>query len=51
MKSGNAQKRKPKNITLIYDKDKKFKIPLEKIITLNHIINEKLFIISENFLF
>ena len=42
--------RKPKNITLIYDKDKKFKIPLEKIITLNHIINEKLFIISENFL-
>ena len=39
---------KPKHITLIYDNKHKFEIPLEKIITLMHNINDNLFIISEN---
>ena len=39
---------KPKHMTLIYDNEHKFEIPLEKIIALMHNINDKLFIISEN---
>ena len=35
-------------ITLLYDKQHKFEIPLGKIISLKHSINDKLFIISEN---
>ena len=40
--------KKTKNITLIYDKDHKFELPIGKIISLQHHINEKVFIISEN---
>jgi hypothetical protein len=35
-------------MTLIYDKKNKFEIPLGKIVTLTHKINDKLFILSEN---
>ena len=35
-------------ISLLYDKQHKFEIPLGKIISLKHSINDKLFIISEN---
>ena len=35
-------------ITLLYDKQHKFELPLGKIISLKHSINDKLFIISEN---
>lgn len=44
----NKLKNNPKYITLIYDKDHKFEIPLEKIVTLRHIVNNDLSIISEN---
>ena len=40
--------KKTQFITLIYDKKTKFEIPLGKIVTLTHNINDKLFIISEN---
>ena len=39
---------KSKHIILIYDKDHQFEIPLEKIVTLRHMINNNLSIISEN---
>ena len=44
----NKLKNSPKYITLIYDNDHKFEIPLEKIVTLRHIINNDLSIVSEN---
>ena len=37
-----------KHILLIYDKNHKFEIPSDKIVTLRHIINNNLSIISEN---
>ena len=40
--------KKLKNITLLYDNEHKFEIPLKKILNLEHKINDKLFIISEN---
>ena len=40
--------RKQKHIRLIYDKEHQFEIPLEKIISLKHKIDENIFIISEN---
>ena len=44
----NKLKNNQKYITLIYDKEHKFEIPLEKIVTLRHIINNDLSIVSEN---
>ena len=40
--------KKTQYMTLIYDKKNKFEIPLGKIVTLTHKINDKLFILSEN---
>ena len=40
--------KKTQYMTLLYDKKNKFEIPLGKIVTLTHRINDKLFIISEN---
>ena len=40
--------KKPKKITLLYDQNNLFEIPLEKIISLMHKVNDNLFIISEN---
>ena len=37
-----------KHISLLYDKELKFEIPLEKICTLRHIINNEISIISDN---
>ena len=48
IKEYNKSKKVVKHITLIYDKEHKFEIPLEKIVTLRHIINNDLSIISEN---
>ena len=44
----NKSKKAPKYITLVYDNDHKYEIPLEKIVTLRHIINNDLQIISDN---
>ena len=44
----NEDIKKSQNISIIYDKNHNFQIPLGKIITLFHQINDKLFIISEN---
>ena len=44
----NKSKKVINYITLIYDKDHKYEIPLEKLITLRHIINNELSIISSN---
>ena len=40
--------KKQKKITLLYDQNNLFEIPLEKIISLMHKVNDNLFIISEN---
>ena len=42
----------PKQITLLYDNNTKINIPIEKIITLNHIINKEknYFLVSDNIL-
>ena len=44
----NKLKKIPKYIKLIYDKEHQFEIPLEKLVTLKHQINDELSIISEN---
>ena len=44
----NKSKKIINYITLIYDKDHKYEIPLEKLITLRHIINNEISIISDN---
>jgi hypothetical protein len=44
----NKSKISPKHITLIYDNEHKFEIPLEKLVTLRHTINNDLWIVSEN---
>ena len=44
----NKSKNSPKHITLIYDDEHKFEIPLEKLVTLRHTINNDLWIVSEN---
>ena len=44
----NKSKKASKYITLVYDNEHKFEIPLEKIVTLRHIINNDLLIISDN---
>ena len=44
----NKSKKVLKYISLIYDKEHKFEIPLEKIVTLRHTINNEISIISDN---
>ena len=44
----NKSKNSPKHITLIYDDEHKFEIPIEKLVTLRHTINNDLWIVSEN---
>ena len=44
----NKSKKKCRHMTLIYDNKNKFEIPLEKIVTLRHIINNEISIVSDN---
>ena len=48
----NVKQYGPKQVTLLYDKNTKINIPIEKIITLNHIIdkNKNFFLVSDNIL-
>ena len=48
----NVKQYGPKQVTLLYDKNTKINIPIEKIITLNHIIDKSknFFLVSDNIL-